>query len=148
VLGWWRRIYEPWLACKYGIIGRPHGIACPPLVCRAAPALQTCMRVNGLQCSHEDENTRVVCMKAGDVACGAAVSPNRALLPSSTRLEDCICRALCKHTHLVMGYSSTAVAMMLPASKRDEHNGVTGCTHCAWPSHILFLGASQGAPHV
>ena len=37
------------------------------------------MRVNGLQCSHEDENTRVVCMKAGDVACGAAVSPNRAL---------------------------------------------------------------------
>ena len=22
--------------------------------------------VNGLQCSHEDENTRVVCMKAGD----------------------------------------------------------------------------------
>lgn len=34
--------------------------------CRAASALQTCMGVNGLQCSHEDENTRLVCMKAGD----------------------------------------------------------------------------------
>jgi hypothetical protein len=35
--------------------------------------------------------------------------------------------------------------MMLQASKRDEHNGVTGCRLRAW---LLFLGIRQDAAHV
>lgn len=47
-----------------------------------------------------------------------------------------------------MGYSSTAVAMMLPAWKRDEHNGVTGCTLCAWPSVFRRKpGCAAGVRH-
>ena len=66
--------------------------------CRAASALQTRMGVNGLQCSHEDENTRPVCMKAGDdVRLRSSGQPK----PSAAVevLEDCICRALQTHSN-------------------------------------------------
>jgi hypothetical protein len=45
--------------------------------------------MNGVQCSHEDENTRIVCIKAGDIACGAAVSPNRCCRSGSRSQGRC-----------------------------------------------------------
>lgn len=42
----------------------------------------------------------------------------------------------------------TVVTRRLHASKRDEYNGVTGCSGSTHRACILFLGASQDAPHV
>lgn len=56
--------------------------------CRAAAALQTCMEVNGLRCSHEDENTRIVCMSS--LAEQRSAQTERC----HSSMEDCSCRAL------------------------------------------------------
>lgn len=66
---------------------------------RAASALQACMVETAEQCSHEDENTRVVCMETSGFACGGAVSPNRSTVIAIERI--------------VNSYSSTAVARVL-----------------------------------
>lgn len=42
-------------------------------------------------------------------------------------------------------HSSARAALTLQASKRDEHNGVTGCRLRAW---LLFLGVRQDEAHV
>jgi hypothetical protein len=47
----------------------------------------------------------------------------------------------------IMGYSSTAVTMILPVSKRDEHKA-QWCDGLHVSCMSSFLGAGQGAPHV
>lgn len=110
--------------------------ACP--VCHAAWALQTCMMETVEQCSREDENSRSACTEAGQIACGAAVSLHRTLSQWSYRA------AMPANKWMV-------VMRKLHASKRDEYNGVTGCSGSTYCACIPFLGASQAcqdAPHV
>lgn len=49
-------------------------------------------------------------------------------------LEDCICRALQTHSNGLQQLHGSRHDAARTASKRDEHNGVTGCTLCAWPA--------------
>jgi hypothetical protein len=75
------------MACDQVRHNRPatwHRVPVTPLPCCTGVA--DLHNMNGVQCSHEDENTRIVCMKAGEIACGAAVSPNR-VLPSGSSIR-------------------------------------------------------------